>query len=69
MWDSFCDIIAYVSMKGKAQKIGVYCDGYFYDSITEFSTEHFLNPSTVWRWLNNITKMPIIWKERGLCYV
>lgn len=57
-----------VCMKGKAQKINVYCDGCFYDSITEFSTEHFLNPSTVWRWLNNVTKMPTIWEERGLCY-
>lgn len=57
-----------ISMKGKAQKIGVYCDGCFYSSIVEFSIEHCLNPSTVWRWLNNITKMPTIWKERGLCY-
>lgn len=27
-----------------------------------------MNPPTVWRWLNRVTKMPKEWQERGLKY-
>ena len=57
-----------VSMKGKAQRSRVCCDGFIYESITEFAHEYFINIPTVWRWLNGVTEMPKIWKERGLCY-
>lgn len=55
-------------MKGKVQKSKVCCEGFVYDSITEFANEYFINVSTVWRWLNGITEMSKNWKERGLRY-
>ena len=57
-----------VGTKGKAKTTVIQCDNILYSTLTEFSTFWGLNPSTVWRWLNNKTKMPQIWRDRGLKY-
>ena len=44
------------------------CNNIDYPSITNFCNIFHLNPSTVWRWLNNKTKMPLEWKEKNLKY-
>lgn len=59
---------ANISSKGKKQKSPVCCYNFLYESINCFAIKHSLNPSTVWRWLNNKTEMPKIWKEAGLRY-
>ena len=47
----------------------VECGEVLYPSLRSFCRYNNLNLPTVWRWLNNITKMPNEWKERGLRYV
>ena len=58
-----------ISNKGKPRETPVLCDNIFYKNLTQFSLNFQLNPSTVWRWLNNKTTMPQEWKNRGLKYV
>ena len=47
----------------------IVCDGTIYPSLQNFCQQHNnMNPPTVWRWLNKVTKMPKEWQERGLKY-
>lgn len=47
----------------------IVCDGMIYSSLREFCQQHNnMNPPTVWRWLNRVTKIPKEWQERGLKY-
>lgn len=56
-------------INGKPFQKSVVCDGTVYSSLREFCQQHNnMNPPTVWRWLNRVTKMPKEWQERGLKY-
>ena len=41
---------------------------YTYRNFGEIQQHNNMNPPTVWRWLNRVTKMPKEWQERGLKY-
>lgn len=50
----------------KTMGMHVSCDGHEFTSITKAAHFYGYNPTTFWKWFNNIVPMPDEWKKRGL---